>query len=140
MTKLLARYIKFLRSILKGLLPFALLSCLVVPLFGYLVRWHPADEALSRYRNETAVMVGGNYRSLSTTSDRGEMTSSVYRERIYILLPSIFSEPKTVTVSQRNDEPYRVSENPSGVFHMLIMYGLIVFGVWRFWLRRPAKP
>jgi hypothetical protein len=139
MTKLLARYLRFLRSILKILLPFALLACLVTPLFGYLARWTPADEALSRYKNETAVMVGGSYRSYTASSDR-EVTTSVYRERVYMLFPSMLSEPKTVTVSQQNDEPYKTSEDQNGVFNLLAMYGLILFGVWWFWLRKPGKP
>jgi hypothetical protein len=138
MTKLLARYFAFLRSTLKIVLPFALLTCLATPLFGYLVRWTPADEALARYENETAIMVGGSYRSRTAMSDKGTRTS-VYRERVYILFPSMLSEPKTVKVSQKNDEPYQTSEDQNGVVKLLVMYGLILFGIWWFWLRKPAK-
>jgi hypothetical protein len=139
MTKLLARYFRFLRSILKILLPFALLGCLVTPLFGYLVRWTPADEVLARYKNETAVMVGGIYRSRTSTSGK-EVKTSVYRERVYVLFPSMLSEPKTVTVSQQNDEPYKTSENRNGVLNLLAIYGLILLGTWWFWLRKPVSP
>jgi hypothetical protein len=139
MKKLLARYFRFLRSILKIVLPFALLGCLVMPLFGYLVRWTPADEVLARYKNETAVMVGGSYRSRTSTSGK-KMKTSVYRERVYVLFPSMLSEPKTVTVSQQNDEPYKTSENRNGVLNLLAMYGLILFGTWWFWLRKQVSP
>jgi len=139
MTKLLARYFRFLRSILKILLPFALLACLVAPFFGYLVRWAPADEVLARYKTETAVMVGGSYQSYTSISDK-ETKTSVYRDRVYVLFPSMLSEPKTVTVSQQNDEPYKTSENRNGVLNLLAMYGLILFGNWWFWVRKPVKP
>jgi hypothetical protein len=138
MPKLLARYFAFLRSTLKIVVPFALLACLFAPLFGYLVHWTPADEALARYGNETAIMVGGSYRSRTATSDKGTRTS-VYRERVYILFPSMLSEPKTVKVSQKNDEPYQTSEDQNGVVKLLVMYGLILFGIWWFWLRKPAE-
>lgn len=139
MARLLGWYFRFLRSALKILLPISLVACFAMPLYGYLVRWAPAEAALSRYKNETAVMVGGSYRYHSTTLD-GEVRSSAYRDRIYILLPSMFSEPKTVLVSQQDDEAYKISENHNGVFRMLIMYGLIVFGIWWFWFRKPDKP
>ncbi|MCS0632961.1 hypothetical protein NX786_26860 [Telluria mixta] len=138
MKKLLAKHFKSLRSILRIALPFALLACLVTPLFGYLVHWAPADEALSRYKDETALLVGGRYRSYMASSNQ-KRTTSVYRERVYVLFPSMLREPKTVTVSQKNDEPYRVSEEKNGVFKLLAMYGLILFGTWWFWLRKPAK-
>jgi hypothetical protein len=52
----------------------------------------------------------------------------------------MLSEPKTVTVSQQNDEPYKTSENRNGVLNLLAMYGLILFGTWWFWLRKPVSP
>nr|WP_156133551.1 hypothetical protein [Massilia sp. JS1662] len=139
MTKFLNRYFTFLRSTLKILFPFALLGCLVMPLFGYLVHWTPADEVLARYKNETAVMVGGSYRSRISTSGK-EMKTLIYRERVYVLFPSMLREPKTVTVSQRNDEPYKTSENRNGVLNLLAMYGFLLFGIWWFWLRKPVSP
>jgi hypothetical protein len=139
MTKLLTRYLRFLRTLLKFLLPLALLACLLAPLFGYFVHWNPADEALSRYKTEMAVMVGGSYQSNTSISDK-ETRTSVYRERRYVLFPSMLSEPKTVTVSQQNDEPYKISEDRNGVVHLLAMYGLILFGNWWFWMRKPVKP
>lgn len=139
MAQLFARPLKFLQSILKISLPFALLACLATPLYGWLIHWAPADEALSRYTNQTAIMVGGSYRSRLSGSASGPRTS-VYRNRIYILFPSVFSEPKTVTISQQNDEPYQISGNRNGVFDMLLLYGLIVVGGWWFWLRKPTPP
>jgi hypothetical protein len=116
-----------------------LLACLLAPLFGYLVHWNPADEALSRYKAETAVMVGGSYQSNTSISDK-ETKTSVYRERTYILFPFMLSEPKTVTVSQQNDEPYTTSEDRNGVLNLLAIYGLILFGNWWFWVRKLVKP
>jgi hypothetical protein len=139
MAKLFGYYLRVLRSVMKILSPLALLACLVMPLYGHLVRWAPAEQALLRYKNETAVMVAGSYQYDSTVLDN-VVKSSAYRERVYVLFPSMFSEPKTVRVSQMNDEPYKILEIHNGVFDMLIMYGLIVFGVWWFWLRRPGKP
>jgi hypothetical protein len=123
---------------MKILLPFALLACFIAPFFGYLVRWAPADEALVRYKTDTAVMVGGSYRSYTAISDK-ETKTSVYRDRVYLLFPSILREPKTVTISQQNEEPYQISEDRKGVLNLLAMYGLILFGNWWFWLRKPVK-
>ena len=139
MTTFLARYFRFLRSSLKILFPFALVACLVTPLFGYLVHWAPADEVLARYKNETAIMVGGSYRSRTSMSGK-EVKTSIYRERVYILFPSTLRDPKTVTVSQKNDEPYKTSENRNGVLNLLVIYGLVLFGTWWFWLRKPVSP
>jgi uncharacterized SAM-binding protein YcdF (DUF218 family) len=138
MTKLLAKYLALLRLLLKILLPIALFACLAIPIFGYLVRWGPADEALSLYQNEKAIMVGGSYSSSTTVLDSGR-TTSVYRERVYILVPSVLSEPKTVTVSQENDEPYQTVENQNGVVSLLLTYALVLIGVWWFWLRKPVE-
>ena len=139
MSQLLVRGIKFMRSLLKIVLPLAVLGCFVMPIYGYLVRWSPADEALLRYTNDTAVMIAGSYQYESTSSNQGTR-ESVYRDRTYILLPSILSEPKTVTFSQKNNEPYQISEDQNGVLKTLIMYGLIAFGTWWFWFRKPGKP
>ena len=137
-TKLLARYVSFLRLLLKILLPFALLACFVAPFFGYLVRWAPADEVLARYKTETAFMVGASYRSYTVVSDK-ETKTSMYRNRVYLIFPSILREPKTVTISQQNDEPYQISENRNGVLNLLALYSLILLGNWWFWLRKPVK-
>ncbi|WP_198117823.1 hypothetical protein [Massilia rhizosphaerae] len=139
MKSLLTRYFSFLRGLLKILLPIALLACFGAPFFGYLVRWAPADEALARYKDETAVMVGGSYRSHTWTSDK-ETQTLVFRERVYVLFPSILRELKTVTVSQQNNEHYKTSEDQNGVANLLVMYGLILFGNWWFWVRKPVKP
>ena len=138
MTTLLGKYLKLLGWVLKISLPLALLAGLVSPMYGHLVRWPPADQALLRYQDQVAVMVGASYRRHSTTSDRG-VASSVYRERVYILFPSIFAEPKTVIVNQTNEEPYRISEDQNVVYRLLATYSLLLFGTWWFWLRKPAK-
>lgn len=138
MATLLGKYPGLLRWIVKISLPLALLACLLSPLYGYLVRWPAADQALLRYQGQVAIMVGASYRSRSTTSDRG-VASSVYRERVYILFPSMLSEPKTVIVNQTNEEPYRLSEDQNGVYRLLAMYSLVLFGTWWFWLRKPLK-
>jgi hypothetical protein len=138
MAKLLVKYLRFMRSLLKILSPIALLAYLAMPLFGYLFRWLPADQALLRYKGETAVMVAGSYASHSTVSDE-DVTTSVNRERVYILLPSVLTDPKTVVVSQQNDELYKASEEEYGFIRLLAMYALILFCVWWFWLRKPAK-
>jgi hypothetical protein len=83
-------------------------------------------------------MVGGSYSSSTTVLDSGR-TTSVYRERVYILVPSVLSEPKTVTVSQENDEPYQTVENHNGVVSLLLTYALVLIGVWWFWLRKPIE-
>jgi hypothetical protein len=107
-------------------------------LYGYLVRWPTADQALLRYQDQVPVMVGASYRWRSTTSERG-VASSVYRERVYILFPSMLGEPKTVIVNQTNEEPYKLYENRNGVYRLLATYSLLLFGTWWFWLRKPAR-
>lgn len=138
MATLLGKYLKLLRWVLKISLPIALLAGLLSPLYGHLVRWPPAEQALLRYQGQVAVMVGASYRRHSMTSGQG-VASSVYRERVYILFPSIFAEPKTVIVNQTNEEPYKISEDQNGVYRLLATYCLLLVGTWWFWLRKPAE-
>jgi hypothetical protein len=138
MVTLLGKYLGSLRRIVKISLPLALLAGLLSPLYGYLVRWPTADQALLRYQDQVPVMVGASYRCRSTSSGRG-VASSVYRERVYILFPSMLGEPKTVIVNQTNEEPYKLYENRNGVYRLLATYSLLLFGTWWFWLRKPAR-
>jgi hypothetical protein len=139
LANLLGKYFRFLRSILKIALPVALIACIATPIYGHFVHWASSDEALLHYEKETAVMVTGQYESRSTVVEEG-MDSFVYRERAYVLLPSMFRDPKLVIVSQRDNEPYELTEERNGVFRVLAAYCVFAFGTCWFWLRRVRKP
>ena len=56
----------------------------------------------------------------------------------YRLLPSVFTDPKIVSVRRPNDDRPTVSESAPAFFAMLAWVVVSAVGTWWFWLRRSA--
>jgi hypothetical protein len=109
--------------------PLSIVLFLILAIYGYLQPWQPAVAILSSYSGQSPIMVGFAY---------GAENNHQISSRSYILFPSIFSEPKIVTIAQTNQSNPVVS---SSFFGFLFSVGWLIicfFGTWWFWLR-PFK-
>ena len=135
---MLASYFTFLLKLLKLSCPVLLIAMPLAMAAGALVPWASADALLKQHDGERAITVGASYRSNSIQTDQGWKTS-VHRERRYILIPSVFSDPKVVAISQENDQPARLSEDSGGALMLPVAFALFGFGTWWFWLRKSGN-
>jgi hypothetical protein len=118
------------RLIFKWSLPLSLVIVPLVAIYGYLQPWQPASATLSSYVGQSPIMVGFSYRVQNKTS---------ISSRTYILFPSVFNEPKIVTIQQINDSNPTVAVSLAG-FLLFVGWGLVSFiGTWWFWLRGSGK-
>jgi len=122
--------------------PWLFLSALpAAALYGFLFPWPAGDQVLSRYPDQTPVVIAFSFGSKSTKSPGTEWVTSKHETRSYVLVPSIFTNPKIVTVSQVDNHAPVVSE--SGAWVELIAFaaacGFAVFGLWYYWLRTPTE-
>ena len=116
--------------ILKLSFPLSIVLYPMVGLYGYIQPWAPAKPTLDSYPGQSSIMVGVSYRA----QNKIETVS-----RSYILIPSVLSTQKIITVQQTNQESPVVSESTSGFF-LFIGWVLASFvGTWWFWLRRDNK-
>lgn len=137
MPTLLKRYFRFMLWLVKIGLPINLVAFPAAALYGHFFSWAPAEEALSRYANQTPVMVGGG--AGSESSWNGNITQALrHSERSYVLFPSVFREPKIVTIRQNNNDPYQVTESEYGFLYLVVWYVVCIFGTWWFWFRKKA--
>jgi hypothetical protein len=131
-------FLKYLKHMAVGLLT----AMPVVVAYGFLVPWPVGEQALSRYPGQTPIMVAEFYHSKSWR-DRGSdvWVTRKSETRSYVLIPSVFSNPRIVTVSQDNDDEPVVSESrtPFILIALADMIAFAVLGV-RYLSTRPPKP
>ncbi len=138
MAILLKLYFRFMLWLVKISLPINLVVFPGIALYGYFSSWAPADEALSRYTSQTPVMVGAGGGS-NTISNGSTTQTSSYSERSYVLAPSVFRNPKIVTIRQTNHDPYEVKESALGFLCLVLWYVLCILGTWWFWFRGKVE-
>jgi hypothetical protein len=131
---LLKRYFRFMLWLVKIGLPINLVAFPGIALYGYFSSWAPAEEVLSRYTDQTPVMVGGGGGSNTVWNGNTTQTLS-HSERSYVLVPSVFRDPKIVTIRQTNHDPYEVKESAYGFLYLLLWYVICIYGTWWFWFR-----
>ena len=116
--------------IFKWCLPLSLVLVPLVAIYGYLQPWQPASATLSSYVGQSPIMVGFSYRAQNKTQ---------ISSRTYILFPSVFSEPKIVTIQQINDSNPTTAVSLAS-FLLFVLWVLVSFiGTWWFWLRGSSK-
>jgi hypothetical protein len=103
-------------------------------LFGSVSPWKPADLALGSYGNQTPIMVSGS----DSYHSSGNISSHVV-SRGYVLFPSMFTNPKVVSVVQVNDSEPTVSESAGMFVYIASWLVACVIATWWFWLR-PHRP
>ena len=114
----------------------------VAALYGILFPWPAAEQALTRYPGETPVVISFSFGSKTTRDAQNHvLASSKHESRSYILLPSVFTDPKIVTLSQVDDNAPSISELSAPLMLLLLVgtLGLSVFGVWYYWFRPDSR-
>lgn len=116
-------------------MPVCLLLYLLLPLYGLLSPWPPAEQALSIYSGQKPIMVGFSYND--------HFSSNIETKRIsrsYILFPMVLSEPMIVTVLQVNETGTVVSSSGYDFIFYVVWFVIFLVGTWFFWLRsKPAN-
>jgi hypothetical protein len=110
-----------------------IVACLFVgTIVDSLWPWPPAKEALSQYPNQTPVLVGFRF------SLAGDHWS---RSGTYVLLPSLFSEPRAITIRHSSSSsPPTVTATSEGVVVGMMFTLLCVFTSGWLWSRRMKQP
>jgi len=108
----------WITPLLKFGFPAILILQPLLAVFGFLSPWQPAASALSRYPNQTPVMVGASNRHASSG------TFSSNGERFYVLFPSVLADPKVVSITDVNDAAPLVKELPGGFIYVVLWYRL----------------
>ena len=124
------RNLQIPKWLLKVGMPASVAAFALMPLYGYLSPWPAAANVLQAYPEQSAILVGASYKTSYTSSG-----SIVRSSRSYALLPSVFQEPKTITITQVNSEPPSVREQSYGFLLHLAWFTVGLFGTWWFWFR-----
>ena len=127
------RNLQLLKWLLKVGMPVSVAAFLLIPLYGYFNPWPPAASLSQSYPGQSAILVGASYRASYTTSG-----STVRMSRSYVLFPSVFGSPKTITITQVNSEPPSVGELSYGFLLHLLWFVIGLFGTWWFWFRKGS--
>ena len=123
-------------------LPWLCLSALpAAALYGFLFPWPAADQVFSRYPDQTPIVISFSSGSKSTRYAGGDWVTTKHETRSYVLLPSLFTDPKIITVAQVNDNAPVVSESSAllPLVSFAVMIGLALIGVWYFWFRTTRE-
>jgi len=113
----------------------------LVALGGFVFRWPAGEQALSRYSGQTPIMISFFFHSKTwRDARRGVWVTRTDETRSYILFPSVFGNPRIITVSQKDDHAPTVSESnaPLTLIGLAGAAAFSFFGVWYFWIR-PAR-
>ena len=124
----MSRDLQFL-LFLKYVCPAVLLIYVLTAVIGHVTPWQPAREFLLSQAGQTPVQVGfGCSLKLECTSAQ------------YVLLPSAFSSPTSVTLKQsRHDATVSLVVNEYGFLAWLARVAGLSFITWWCWLR-PSRP
>lgn len=106
---------KFFLRYAKPIFILALVSPIFGAMYGILIPWPIAQGELGKFPGQTPVMIQFSYHG---------GTGGSIREQTYLLFPSVFSEPKSVTIRRQNDGPPEVAINSWGLAQFLINYAL----------------
>jgi hypothetical protein len=131
----LLRYLKHIALGFLVMLP-------MVASYGFLFPW-PAGEqaALGRYPGQVPIMVAEFYHPKSWRDRHsGDWMTSRSETRSYFLIPSVFVDPKIVTVAQINNDGPFVYESRVP-FILLALAGMLALGAFgvRYFFMRPPK-
>jgi hypothetical protein len=123
---------RWLKPLLKIGFPAIVILQPIVAVYGFLKPWEPARATLATYVGQTPVLVGfcecyhssGNYSS--------------YGPNHYVLFPSVFMNPKIISIKQVNGAPF-VEESPRGFVLVVAWYLACIVGTWWFWPRSNER-
>ena len=115
---------------LKWLCPAMLFAAVLTAVIGHVAPWKPARQFLLSQAGQTPVQVGFSCRfNLRCTSAQ------------YVLFPSAFSAPTSVTLTQRKGQAaVDVVVNKYGFLVWLARVVGLTLITWWFWLRSSRRP
>ncbi len=119
---------RLIQLLLKYASPLFLGVVLLTAVIGYLRPWAPAKDYLSSQAGQFPVQVGFNCSPSSCTAGQ------------YVLFPSAFSEPTSVTITQGRAGPAEIVVNEYGFLVWLARVVALAVLTWWFWLRRKHQP
>jgi hypothetical protein len=109
-----------------------------VALLGTLIPWPAGGKILSRYADQTPIMISFSIGSSSTRDKAyGDWTTTKHDIRSFVLFPSFMTHPKIFTVYQINDDAPTLTESSASMtlISLGLMYAFGAVCVWWFWLR-----
>jgi hypothetical protein len=109
----------------------SLVAFLLLASYGFLFPWAAGEHALARYPGQTPILVSYffSFQPSWNASSHALELEEKDETKSYILFPSVFTNPRVVTVSQTNDDEPTVSES-RGPFIMIALTGLIALLFW----------
>jgi hypothetical protein len=131
-------FLKWLKHAVTGYL----VAVPVVVLFGLLFPWPAGQQALSRYPDQTPIMITYfSHSKVWRNARSGVWVTRKNETRSYVLFPSVFNNPRIVTVSRTGDNEPTVSESsaPLTLVAMAGLFAFAAFGAWYFWIRSPRQ-
>ncbi len=138
-TKFPARHV--LLWLLKLSLPLMVIALPVVAIYDRLRPWDVAVHHLSLYGQQARLCVGSGSRYPSSGS---EVLPDSYRQRTFVLLPSVIYSPKLVFVTEHlPDRDVTVEESILDFWLLAFTYVGSVWGTWWLWFhpwQRRALP
>jgi hypothetical protein len=117
-------FFNWLKHMVRGLL----VAFPLVALFGFLFPWPAGERALGRYPGQTPIMVAYFSHTRSSWDARSHVwvVKEKSETRSYVLFPSVFINPRIVTVAQANDDAPTLSES-RGPLLAAALAGMIAF-------------
>jgi hypothetical protein len=120
--------LRLIQLLFKYASPLLLAALVLTAVVGYLRPWAPARDFLSNQAGQFPVQVGFTCNLSSCTSGQ------------YILFPSAFSKPTSVTITQGRTDGTQVVLNRYGLLVWLARVLALTVLTWWFWLRRKPQP
>jgi hypothetical protein len=130
------RWLRWLTVFAKFGAPVLLIAYFIVPFYGIVRPWDVANARLSQFVGERPVMVGFEVRH--DEDYLAHQVTDIY-SRSYILFPSVLRDPKTVTISQTNDDEPTVSFSSYGFLIDVAWFAIAVALTYWFWFRRGRR-
>ena len=114
--------------------PLTLVLFPAIVIYGTFNTWNPAIEVLKTYKSQTPILVGFAESGKHSWSD-GKWRDYSYSKRIYIIVPSVLSKPKTISITQYADKSLQVTENEYGFLYLALWYLFCMLATWGLWFR-----
>lgn len=126
-------WLRWITVFMKFGAPVLLIVYVIMPIYGALRPWGGANATLAQFVGERPMMVGFAVRHCENyvTHQVSDISS-----RSYILFPSVLRDPKTVTISQTNEEEPTVSLSSYGFLTHVAWFAIALALTYWFWFRR----
>ena len=134
--RMISRWLRWLTLFGRFGAPLVVVVYLSMPIYDVLRPWPVAERQLSQYTGQHHIMIGF---SMSHREDYVAHTTIGVKARSYILFPSVFRQPRTVTVTEVEGEEAKLSENALGFVYNAFWFVVAVGLTWRLWSRRPEQ-